>query len=79
MLGSVARQYAHKIPMILKFNHNELLTYPNTFDQVLFASIEQAFDMGCVGGGATIYWGAPESDRQLQEVSVAFEKAHDLW
>jgi len=78
VLGAVARQYAHKIPMILKFNHNELLTYPNTFDQVLFASIEQAFDLGCVGVGATIYWGAEESGRQLQEVSAAFEKAHEL-
>jgi len=78
VLGAVARQYAHRIPMILKFNHNELLTYPNTFDQVMFASIEQAFDLGCVGVGATIYWGAPESDRQLQEVSAAFEKAHEL-
>jgi len=78
VLGAVARPYAHKIPFLLKFNHNELLTYPNTFDQVIFASIEQAFDMGCVGVGATIYWGADESSRQLQEVSLAFEKAHDL-
>ncbi len=78
VLGAVSRTYAHKIPFLLKFNHNELLTYPNTFDQVIFASIEQAFDMGCVGVGATIYWGAEESARQLQEVSLAFEKAHDL-
>jgi class I fructose-bisphosphate aldolase len=78
VLGAVSRRYAHKIPFLLKFNHNELLTYPNTFDQVIFASIEQAFDMGCVGVGATIYWGAEESARQLQEVSLAFEKAHDL-
>ena len=78
VLGSVSRRYAHKIPFILKFNHNELMTYPTTYDQVVFASIEQAFDMGCVGVGATIYWGAEESDRQLQEVSMAFEKAHDL-
>ncbi len=78
VLGAVARQYAHKIPFILKFNHNELLTTPNTYDQVMFASIEQAFDMGCVGVGATIYWGSEESTRQLQEVSAAFERAHDL-
>jgi len=77
-LGSVARRYAHKIPFILKINHNELLTFPNNFDQVMFASIEQAFDMGCAGVGATIYWGSEESTRQLQEVSIAFEKAHDL-
>ncbi|MCJ7725516.1 MAG: class I fructose-bisphosphate aldolase [Acidimicrobiia bacterium] len=78
VLGSVARSYAHKIPFILKFNHNELLTYPNTFDQTQFASIQQAFEMGCVGVGATIYWGSDESNRQLQEVSMAFEEAHSL-
>ena len=78
VLGAVARQYAHKIPFILKFNHNELLTTPNTYDQTVFASIEQAFEMGCVGVGATIYWGSEESNRQLQEVSAAFERAHDL-
>jgi len=78
VLGSVARSYAHKIPFILKFNHNELMTYPNTFDQTPFASIEQAFEMGCVGVGATIYWGSDESNRQLQEISIAFEKAHAL-
>jgi len=78
VLGAVARRYAHRIPMILKFNHNELLTYPNTFDQVVFGSIEQAFDQGCVGVGATIYWGSDGAARQLQEVSMAFEKAHDL-
>jgi len=78
VLGAVARQYAHKIPMILKLNHNELLTTPNTYDQTIFASIEQAFEMGCVGVGATIYWGSEESNRQLQEVSAAFERAHDL-
>ena len=78
VLGAVARRYAHKIPMILKFNHNELLTYPTTYDQVPWASIEQAFDMGCVGVGATIYWGSEGCARQLQEVSMAFEKAHDL-
>ncbi len=78
VLGSVARSYAHKIPFILKFNHNELLTTPNTFDQIMFASMEQAFEMGCVGVGATIYWGSDESVRQLQEVSAAFQKAHEL-
>jgi class I fructose-bisphosphate aldolase len=78
VLGAVSRKYAHKIPFILKFNHNELLTYPNTFDQTLFGSMEQAFDMGCVGVGATIYWGSEESNRQLQEVSAAFERAHQL-
>jgi class I fructose-bisphosphate aldolase len=78
VLGSVARTYAHKIPFILKFNHNELLTTPNTYDQTMFASMQQAFDMGCVGVGATIYWGSDESNRQLQEVSEAFRIAHDL-
>ncbi len=78
VLGSVARQYAHKIPFILKLNHNELLTHPATFDQVMFGSIEQAFEMGCVGVGATIYWGSEHAGRQLQEVSMAFEKAHEL-
>jgi class I fructose-bisphosphate aldolase len=78
VLGSVARSYAHKIPFILKFNHNELLTTPNTFDQTPFASINQAFEMGCVGVGATVYWGSPESNRQLQEIAVAFERAHAL-
>ncbi|MHC4451667.1 MAG: class I fructose-bisphosphate aldolase [Planctomycetota bacterium] len=78
VLGAVARQYAHKIPFILKINHNEILSYPNFYDQTMFASIEQAFEMGCVGVGATIYWGSEESRRQLQEVGAAFEKAHDL-
>ncbi len=78
VLGAVARRYAHKIPFILKFNHNELLTTPNTYDQVIFAQIEQAFEMGCVGVGATIYWGSDESNRQLQEVSAAFQRAHEL-
>ncbi|HEX5135377.1 MAG TPA: class I fructose-bisphosphate aldolase [Planctomycetota bacterium] len=77
-LAAVARRYAHRIPLMLKFNHNELLSYPNRFDQVPFASIEQAFDLGCVGVGATIYWGSEESTRQLQEVSHAFERAHEL-
>ena len=78
VLGAVSRQYAHKIPFILKINHNEILSYPNFYDQTMFASIEQGFEMGCVGVGATIYWGSEESRRQLQEVGAAFEKAHDL-
>jgi fructose-bisphosphate aldolase, class I len=78
VLGSVARRYAHKIPMILKVNHNELLSYPTTYDQTLFASARAAFEMGCVGVGATIYWGSEESRRQLQEVSELFEAAHEL-
>ncbi|MDP6935199.1 MAG: fructose-bisphosphate aldolase, partial [Myxococcota bacterium] len=78
VLGMVARRYAHRIPFVLKFNHNELLTHPNTFDQVLFGSMEQARDMGCVGVGATIYFGSEDSSRQIQEVSAAFEVAHEL-
>lgn len=78
VLGSVARQYAHKIPFIAKINHNELLTYPNTFDQIPFASVDQAYEMGCAAIGATIYFGSPESDRQLVEVAQAFAHAHDL-
>ena len=78
VLGSVSRKYAHKIPFLLKLNHNELLTYPNKFDQIMFASIDQAFDMGCVAVGATIYYGSPESNRQIQEVTEAFEYAHEL-
>ena len=78
VLGSVARKYAHRIPFILKINHNELLTHPNTFDQVMFASVEQAFDLGAVAVGATIYYGAAESSRQIQEVSEAFQYAHEL-
>ncbi len=78
VLGSMSRKYAHKIPFILKFNHNELLTYPNTYDQVLFGSMEQAYDMGCQAVGATIYFGSPESRRQLQEVSNCFAMAHEL-
>jgi fructose-bisphosphate aldolase, class I len=77
-LGSVSRKYAHKIPFILKFNHNEFLTYPNSFDQIFFASMDQAFDQGCVGVGATIYFGSEESKRQLQEVTQAFAYAHEL-
>ncbi|CCB89042.1 class I fructose-bisphosphate aldolase [Simkania negevensis] len=78
VLGSVSRKYAHKIPFILKFNHNELLSYPNTYDQVVFGSIKQAYDMGCRGVGATIYFGSPESRRQIIEVSHAFEVAHQM-
>ena len=78
VLGSVARKYAHKIPFILKFNHNELMTYPNRFDQVIFGSIKQAADMGCVAVGATIYFGSDASTRQIVEVSKAFEAAHAL-
>src|SRR6187431_2146067 len=78
VLGTVSRKYAHKIPFILKFNHNELLTYPNKFDQIRFASAKQAFDMGAQGVGATIYFGSEESKRQLQEVTAMFERAHEL-
>ena len=78
VLGSVSRNYCHKIPFILKFNHNEFLSYPNSFDQITFASIDQAFDQGCVGVGATIYFGSEESKRQLQEVTQAFAYAHEL-
>lgn len=77
-LGAVARKYAHKIPFVLKLNHNELLSYPTTYDQTMFASVDNAFEMGCVGVGATIYWGSPESRRQIQEVSEAFSRAHEL-
>jgi class I fructose-bisphosphate aldolase len=78
VLGAVARKYAHKIPFILKFNHNELLTYPNKFDQIFFAHIEQAWNMGAVAVGATIYFGSEESTRQIVEVSQAFKHAHEL-
>ena len=78
VLGSVARKYAHKIPFILKINHNELLTYPNKYDQILFASVDQAFDMGAVAVGATVYFGSTESDRQITEASEAFSYAHAL-
>jgi len=78
VLGAVARRYAHKIPFILKLNHNELLTYPAKADQIMFAQVEQAFAMGCVAVGATVYFGAPESTRQIQEVSKAFSRAHEL-
>ncbi len=77
-LGIVARRYAHKIPFILKINHNELLTYPNRYDQVLFANVKQAWDMGAVAVGATIYFGSEESTRQIHEISDAFAHAHEL-
>jgi len=78
VLGSVARKYAFKIPFIVKINHNELLTYPNKFDQVLFASVDQAFNMGAVAVGATVYFGSEESSRQIVEITEAFEYAHSL-
>jgi len=78
VLGSVARKYAHKIPFILKVNHNEFLSYPNAFDQIRFASVRQAFDLGAVAVGATIYFGSEESKRQIQEVTGMFQEAHEL-
>ncbi len=78
VLGSVARKYAHKIPFIVKINHNEMLTYPSMFDQTLFAEVEQAFDMGAAAVGATIYYGSESSRRQIQEISDAFARAHEL-
>ena len=78
VLGILARKYAHKIPFIVKINHNELLSYPNTHDQTLFGDVRTASDMGAVGIGATVYWGAPESRRQLHEIALAFAEAHRL-
>jgi class I fructose-bisphosphate aldolase len=78
VLAAVSRQYAHKIPFIVKLNHNELLTYPNAFDQIMFGSVKEAFDLGAVGVGATIYFGSDQSTRQIQEVARAFKEAHDL-
>lgn len=78
VLGIVARKYAHKIPFIMKFNHNELLSYPNSYDQIFFAHVQEAYDMGAAAVGATIYFGSPESHRQIQEVSEAFQLAHEL-
>jgi fructose-bisphosphate aldolase, class I len=77
-LGSVARKYAHKIPFLMKFNHNEFLSYPNSFDQIRFANVKQAFEMGAMAVGATIYFGSEESKRQLQEVTEMFHQAHEL-
>ncbi|HTJ47012.1 MAG TPA: class I fructose-bisphosphate aldolase [Kofleriaceae bacterium] len=78
VLGSVARKWAHRIPFIVKINHNELLSYPNTFDQTMFGNVKQCFDMGAMGIGATVYWGSPESRRQLIEIAEAFAEAHEL-
>jgi class I fructose-bisphosphate aldolase len=78
VLGAVARKYAHRIPFLLKFNHNEFISYPNSFDQIRFADIKQAFEMGAMGVGATIYFGSEESKRQLQEVTTMFHQAHEL-
>ncbi len=78
VLGIISRKYAHKIPFILKLNHNELLTYPNKFDQIMFAGVEQAFDLGAAAVGATIYFGSDESSRQIVEVSEAFQYAHEM-
>src|SRR5687767_11029896 len=77
-LGSVARRYAHRIPFIMKINHNEFISYPNRYDQILFARVEQAADMGAVAVGATIYFGSEESDRQISEVGEAFQRAHEM-
>jgi len=77
VLGMTSRKYAHKIPFIMKLNHNELLTYPNQFDQIMFASVEQAWNLGAVAVGATIYFGSEHSTRQIQEVSQAFALAHE--
>jgi class I fructose-bisphosphate aldolase len=78
VLGAISRKYAHKIPFILKFNHNEFLSYPNSYDQIIFGSIDQAYEQGCAGVGATIYFGSEESKRQIQEVTKAFARAHEL-
>lgn len=78
VLGSVARKYAHKIPFIVKINHNEFLSYPNKYDQIMFGQVQQAWDMGAVAIGATIYFGSPESGRQIQEIAEAFQLAHEL-
>src|SRR5438309_8478289 len=78
VLGSVARRFAHRIPFICKLNHNELLTYPNKFDQIMFGTVQQAWDMGAVAVGATVYFGSDQADRQIQEVAVAFAEAHEL-
>jgi len=78
VLGAVSRKYAHKIPFIVKINHNELLTHPEKYDQTLFADVEQAFDMGAAAVGATVYYGSDESARQIEEVSSAFARAHEL-
>ncbi len=78
VLGMVARKYAHKIPFVVKINHNELLTYPNRFDQIMFGNVDRAFEMGAAAVGATIYFGSEESNRQIVEVAEAFDRAHEL-
>ncbi|MDR0740974.1 MAG: class I fructose-bisphosphate aldolase [Puniceicoccales bacterium] len=78
VLGSLSRKYAHRIPFVVKLNHNELLTYPNKFDQIYFGQVEQAYEMGAAAIGATIYFGSEESTRQIQETSEAFQRAHEL-
>jgi fructose-bisphosphate aldolase, class I len=78
VLGSVSRKYAHKIPFLVKLNHNEFLSYPNTYDQIMFGHVKQAFEMGAVAVGATIYFGSEESHRQIQEVSTMFQQAHEF-
>ena len=78
VLGSVSRRYAHRIPFMVKLNHNETLTYPALYEQTLFAQVEQAFDLGALSVGATIYYGSPDSRRQIQEISDAFHRAHEL-
>lgn len=78
VLGAVSRRFAHRIPFIVKLNHNELLTYPTTYDQIMFGSVAQAYDLGAAGVGATIYFGSPESDRQITEVAAAFAEAHEF-
>src|ERR1700747_3316812 len=78
VLGSVARKYAHRIPFICKINHNELLTYPNKYDQIEFGTVKEAWELGAVALGATIYFGSEQSDRQLQEIAFAFHSAHEL-
>lgn len=78
VLGIMSRKYAHKIPFVVKINHNEFLSYPNTYDQTMFGSVKDAWNMGAIGVGATVYWGSEESRRQLKEVSEAFELAHEL-
>ena len=78
VLGVVARRWAHKLPFIVKLNHNEFFSYPNTYDQTLFGTVQTAWDMGAIGVGATVYWGSAESRRQLKEVSEAFARAHEL-
>lgn len=78
VLGSVCRKYAHRIPFVIKINHNEFISYPNAYDQILFANVQQAFELGATAVGATIYFGSEESKRQIQEISVAFHEAHEL-